>query len=61
MKPSQIRAALPKLIAKRRPVFIWGPPGVGKSDVMRQVTEDMKIELRDVRMSLLDPIDLNVA
>jgi len=58
MKPSQIRAALPKLIAKRRPVFIWGPPGVGKSDVMRQVTEDMKIELRDVRMSLLDPIDL---
>jgi len=58
MKPSSIRKALPRLIAKQRPPFIWGAPGVGKSDVIRQVAEDMKLELRDVRLSLLDPIDL---
>lgn len=58
MKPSSIRAALPKLIAKQRPVFLWGAPGVGKSDVIRQIAEDHKLELRDVRLSLLDPIDL---
>lgn len=58
MKPSSIRAALPKLIAKQRPVFLWGPPGVGKSDGVAQIARDMKMELRDVRMSMLDPIDL---
>ena len=58
MKPSSIRAALPKLIAKQRPVMLWGAPGVGKSDVIKQIAEDSKLELRDVRLSLLDPIDL---
>ena len=58
MKPSAIRTALPKLIAKQRPVFLWGAPGVGKSDVIKQIAEDHKLELRDVRLSLLDPIDL---
>ena len=58
MKPSSIRTALPRLMAKNRPVFLWGAPGVGKSDVVRQIAEDSKLELRDVRLSLLDPIDL---
>lgn len=58
MKPSSIRTALPKLIAKQRPVFLWGAPGVGKSDVIKQIAVDLKLELRDVRLSLLDPIDL---
>lgn len=58
MKPSALRTAIPKLIAKRRPAFLWGAPGVGKSDLIAQVAEDHKLELRDVRLSLLDPIDL---
>lgn len=58
MKPSSLRTTLPKLLAKQRPVFLWGAPGVGKSDVVKQVAEDGKLELRDVRLSLLDPIDL---
>jgi hypothetical protein len=58
MKPSSILKSLPKLITKQRPVFIWGPPGVGKSDVIKQIADSMKFELRDVRLSLLDPVDL---
>lgn len=58
MKPSSLRTAIPKLIAKQRPAFLWGAPGVGKSDLVAQVAEDNKLELRDVRLSLLDPIDL---
>ena len=46
------------MITEKAPVFIWGAPGVGKSDVVSQVAEEMKLELRDVRLSLLDPIDL---
>ena len=58
MKPSAITRTLPKLIAKQRPAFIWGPPGVGKSDTVRAVANDGKFELRDVRLSLCDPVDL---
>lgn len=58
MKPSAIRSVLPHLITEQQPAFLWGAPGVGKSDVVAQVADDMKLELRDVRLSLLDPIDL---
>ncbi len=58
MKPSAIRRVLPKLIAAQRPMFIWGPPGAGKSDTVRAVAEEGKFELRDVRLSLCDPVDL---
>lgn len=40
------------------PLFIWGPPGVGKSSVVRQVAESEKLDVVDLRMLLLDPVDL---
>ena len=58
MKPSAIRQALPRLLAKQRPVFLWGAPGVGKSDLIAKVASDCNLQLRDVRLSLLDPVDL---
>lgn len=58
MKPSQVKAALSHLISQRRPAFIWGPPGAGKSDVVRDVAHSADLELRDVRLSLMDPVDL---
>ncbi|MGI0133270.1 MAG: AAA family ATPase [Thermoplasmata archaeon] len=40
------------------PLFIWGPPGVGKSSVVRQVADAEKLAVIDLRMLLLDPVDL---
>ncbi|MHB8352478.1 MAG: ATP-binding protein [Thermoplasmata archaeon] len=40
------------------PLFLWGPPGVGKSSVVRQVASETGLELVDLRMLLLDPVDL---
>ena len=37
MTPSQIVSALRSLLAIRQPAFLWGPPGVGKSQVVAQV------------------------
>ena len=58
MTPSQIVLALHTLVAIRRPVFIWGAPGVGKSRVVASVAEDLGMALRDVRAVLIDPVDL---
>jgi hypothetical protein len=60
----QVRAAqlrrilLAHLKLKWPPLFIWGPPGVGKSSVVRQVAAEQKLEVIDLRMLLLDPVDL---
>jgi hypothetical protein len=58
MKASGVASALRLLFDARQPVFIWGPPGVGKSDVVRQVAEERNVSLRDIRALLLDPVDL---
>ena len=58
MKPSTITKVLPSLIKAQRPVFIWGPSGAGKSSVVHQHCGDNKLEIRDVRLSQLDAIDL---
>lgn len=58
MKPSRITEALKVCIAAKQPTFIWGPPGVGKSDVVAQVAAELHYKLVDVRAVLLDPVDL---
>ena len=58
MKPSRVETVLHHLVKLRWPAFIWGPPGVGKSSVVRKVAASEKLPLRDVRASLLDPTDL---
>lgn len=58
MRPSQITAALNYLIDAKQPVMIHGSPGVGKSDVVRQVAKSRNCEMIDLRLSQLDPVDL---
>ena len=59
MRPSQIVSALGYLIDANQPVMLHGSPGVGKSDVVRQIAKQRGIELLDLRLSQLDPVDLN--
>lgn len=58
MKASGVASSLHLLFDARQPVFIWGPPGIGKSDVVRQVAKERNVSLRDIRALLLDPVDL---
>jgi len=58
MTPKQIKASLRTLIPIKQPVFLWGAPGVGKSQVVSQVAEELGRELVDIRAVLLDPVDL---
>lgn len=58
MRPSQITTALSYLIDANQPVMLHGSPGVGKSDIVRQIAKQRGIELIDLRLSQLDPVDL---
>ncbi len=58
MKASCVFDALRVLVSARRPVFVWGPLGVGKSAIVKQLAEALKVRLQDVRALLLDPVDL---
>ena len=58
MIPSEVLSALQTLIKIRQPVFLWGPPGVGKSQIVAQTAHAMNMELVDIRAVLLDPVDL---
>ena len=40
------------------PAFLWGAPGIGKSDLVKQIADKASLPLIDVRAVLLDPVDL---
>ncbi len=44
--------------SKMAPLFLWGPPGVGKSSIIRQVCQTHGIGICDLRLSQLDSVDL---
>jgi hypothetical protein len=58
MRPSQIVSALGYLIDAKQPVMIHGSPGVGKSQVVHQIAKERGIDMLDLRLSQLDPVDL---
>lgn len=39
-------------------VFIWGSPGIGKSDLVKELALITNREFIDIRLSTLDPVDL---
>lgn len=39
-------------------LMLWGPPGIGKSGIVKQVAGDLGIGFIDLRLILLSPIDL---
>ena len=56
--PNGAKKAIHKAIQKRRPVFLWGPPGIGKSDIVSQIGAEMGREVIDVRLALWEPTDI---
>lgn len=45
-------------VKRRRPIFLWGPPGIGKSELVADIGEEIGAWVIDLRMALLDPTDL---
>ena len=59
VSPNKAKNALRHAMNKKRPVFLWGPPGIGKSDIVAQITNSLSNSLLiDIRLSLWDPTDI---
>ena len=59
LSPNKAKNALTIAMQKKRPIFLWGPPGIGKSDIVAQITDSLSnSHLIDIRLSLWDPTDI---
>jgi len=55
---SKLIQQLEILLETDMPVFIHGSPGIGKSYIVHDIAQKREWELKDVRLSQLDPVDL---
>lgn len=63
MRPAQLLTILDREFRSadeghHTPVMLWGPPGVGKSDMVRQVGLRENAAVIDIRLSQMEPSDL---
>ena len=58
LTPNSAKASINHAIRKKRPIFLWGPPGIGKSDIVHQIGDAMNAKVIDVRLSLWEPTDI---
>ncbi|NTV95037.1 MAG: MoxR family ATPase [Thiobacillus sp.] len=63
MRPSHIETILDREFAscvdgQHTPVMLWGPPGVGKSQIIAGIAQKHGVPLIDIRLSQMEPTDL---
>ncbi len=63
MRPAQLLTILDREFTStseghHTPVMLWGPPGVGKSDMVRQTAGRHRVPVIDIRLSQMEPSDL---
>jgi hypothetical protein len=52
------RKAIAKCFNIKRPVFLWGPPGIGKSEVVADIARELGGLMIDLRLGQMDPTDI---
>ena len=63
MRPAQLLTVLDREFLSAReghhtPVMLWGPPGIGKSQIIAQVAKRHTAPMIDIRLSQMEPTDL---
>ena len=54
----QARKSLLKAFKVKRPLFLWGPPGIGKSELVENITRDLGGYMIDLRLGQMEPTDI---
>jgi len=61
VRASTVKPILLRSIKVNRPIFLWGAPGIGKSELVEQIVNSGEIGnsvMIDMRLALLEPTDL---
>ena len=61
VKISEATTLITRAFKKKRPVFLWGPPGIGKSELVKEIGDSGalgKTHVIDMRLALFEPTDL---
>lgn len=56
--PGKLKEILKELYELRMSAFIWGEPGIGKSEVVKQFCMEEQMKLVDIRLTTMDAPDL---
>ena len=56
--PNDAKKSIRKAVKIKQPLFMWGPPGIGKSDIVKQIGIEQGRDVIDVRLSLWEPTDI---
>ena len=59
LMPEDLEAVLEQYVERNRPLMIWGPPGVGKSAMMRTLAARLDRIYVDYRALQRDPVDIS--
>jgi hypothetical protein len=54
----QAKPAIKAAMKANRPSFLWGPPGVGKSELVEEITNELGGHMIDLRMAQMEPTDI---
>ena len=58
VSPNEAKRAIRKCLKVKRAVFLWGAPGIGKSDIVKQIGDEQGRNVIDIRLSLWEPTDI---
>ena len=61
--PMEARDVIVSVVKKQErdlPIILWGSPGIGKSSIVKQATQELGIGLIDIRLLLFDPVDFRI-
>lgn len=58
LAPDEMGKFLAFAFKMNKPVFIWGPPGVGKTQLVRQLAEHEDVDYVPLHLTLMEPVDM---
>lgn len=58
IRPTQLKTELRANAFASIPTMIWGPPGLGKSQIVYQFAEGLNAKVFELRANLFDPVDI---
>jgi hypothetical protein len=54
----QARKSILTAFKVKRPIFLWGPPGIGKSELVEGIAQDLGGIMYDLRLGQMEPTDI---